>query len=90
MLPSTCPAKQISGGQQEEGHREVHHVQGEYHQTFFLHHYQNASIQGIKIQCRMDQLYVSHVDKDTVEQSHTTPKSICKEYLIHPLVTRTF
>ena len=30
-------------------------------------------------------MQVSHVDKDMVEQSHTTPKSICKEYLNHPL-----
>ena len=56
MVPSTCPAKQISGGR-EEGHGVVHHVQGEHHQTYLLHHYQNASIQGRQIQCRMDQLY---------------------------------
>ena len=49
MVPSTWPAKQISGGQREEGHGEVHHVQGEHHQTYLLHHYQNASIQGIQI-----------------------------------------
>ena len=41
MVPSTCPAKQISGGQQEEGYVVVHHVQGEHHQS-----YQNASIQN--------------------------------------------
>ena len=46
MVPSTGPAKQISGGQQDEGHGVVHHVQGEHHQTYFLHHYQNDSIQG--------------------------------------------
>ena len=34
----------------------------------------------ILIQCRMDQM-----DKDMVEQSHTTPYSIWKEYLNHPL-----
>ena len=56
MVPSTCPAKQISGGQREEGHGVVHHVQGEHHQTYLLDHYQNASIQGRQIQCRMDQL----------------------------------
>ena len=56
MVPSTSPAKQISGGQREEGHGVVHHVQGEHHQTYLLHHYQNASIQGGQIQCRMDQL----------------------------------
>ena len=33
MVPSTSPAKQISGGQREEGHGVVHHVQGEHHQT---------------------------------------------------------
>ena len=44
MIPSTCPAKQISGGQREEGHGVVHHVQGEHHQTYLWHHYQNASM----------------------------------------------
>ena len=34
MVPSTSPAKQISGGQREEGHGVVHHVQGEHHQTY--------------------------------------------------------
>ena len=38
MVPTTCPAKKISGGQQEEGHSVVHHVQGEHHQTYLLHH----------------------------------------------------
>ena len=52
---------------------------------YLLHHYQNASIQGRQIQCRIYQLQVSHVDKDMVEQSHTTPYTICKEYLNHPL-----
>ena len=33
----------------------------------------------------MDQMYVSHVDKDMVEQSNTTPLCLCKEYLNHPL-----
>ena len=75
MVPSTCPAKQISGGQREEGHGVVHHVQGEHHQTYLLHHYQNASIQGRQIQCRKDQMQVSHVDKDMVEQSSTVPIS---------------
>ena len=46
-----CP-----GGHREEGHGVVHHVQGEHHQTYLLHHYQNASIQGRQIQCRMDQM----------------------------------
>ena len=46
MVPSTSPAKQISGGQQEEGHGVVHQVQGEHHQSYLLHHYQNASIQS--------------------------------------------
>ena len=40
MIPSTCPAKQISGGQREEGHGVVHHVQGEQLKTYLLHHYQ--------------------------------------------------
>ena len=30
-------------------------------------------------------MQVSHVVKDMVELSHTTPESICKEYLNHPL-----
>ena len=34
MAPSTSPAKQISGGQREEGHGVVHHAQGEHHQTY--------------------------------------------------------
>ena len=74
MVPSTCPAKQISGGQREEGHGVVHHVQGEQLQTY-LSSLSNggASIQCRQIQCRMYQLYVSHVDKDTVKQSHTNP-----------------
>ena len=70
MVPSTCPAKQISGGQREAGHGVVHHVQEEHHQTYLLHHYQNASIQ---IQCMKDQMQFSHVDKDMVEQSTTVP-----------------
>ena len=77
MVPSTCPAKQISGGQREEGHGVVHHVQGEQLQTYLLHiaplSNGGASIQCRQIQCRMYQLYVSHVDKDTVKQSHTNP-----------------
>ena len=46
----------MSGGLQEEGQGKVHHVQGEPQQTYLLHHYQNASIQNIQIQCRMDQI----------------------------------
>ena len=56
MVPPTCPAKIISGGQQEEGHGVVYHVQLEHYQSFLLHHYQNASIQGRQIQCRKDQV----------------------------------
>ena len=69
MVPFTCPA----GGQLKKGHGVVHHVQEEHHQTYLLHHYQNASIQYIQIQCRKDQIQFSHVDKDTVEQSNTLP-----------------
>ena len=50
MVPSTCPAKQISGEQQEEGHGVVHQVQEDHHQTNLLHHYQNATIQDRQIQ----------------------------------------
>ena len=70
---STSPAKQISEGQREEGHGVVHHVHGEHNQTYLLHYYQNASIQGRQIQRRMNQLKVSHVDEGMVEQSHTNP-----------------
>ena len=63
MVPSTCPAKQILGGKQEEGHGVVHQVQEEHHQTYLLHYYQNANIQDRQIK-------VSH---DMVEQFHTTP-----------------
>ena len=38
MVPSTCPAQKNSGGQQEEGHAVVHHVQGEHHQTYLFYH----------------------------------------------------
>ena len=76
MVPSTCPAKQISGGQQEEGHGVVRHVQGEQFQTYLLHHYQMevpaSSVEKFRAGCTY-QLYVSHVDKDTVNQSHTKP-----------------
>ena len=56
MVPSTCPAKKIPAGQQEEGHGVVHHGQEEHHQPYLLHHYQNASIQDKQVQCRMDQM----------------------------------
>ena len=40
-----------------------------------------ASIQGSQIQCRKDQIQVSHVEKNMVEKSSTVPKkSIYKEY----------
>ena len=78
MVPPTCPAKKILGGQQEEGHGVVHHVQLEHHQSYLLHHYQNASIQGRQIQCRTDQMQVSHVQKNMVEQSSTVPDSQSK------------
>ena len=56
MVPSTCPAKIFSGGQREEGNEVEHHVQGEHHQTYLLHHNQNASILDRQIQCKMDQM----------------------------------
>ena len=73
--PPTCPAIKNSGGQREEGHGIVHHVQCEHHQSYLLHHYRNASIQGRQIQCRKDQMQVSHVEKNMVEQSSTVPNS---------------
>ena len=51
MVPSTCPPKKIPAGQQAEGHGVVHHGQGEHHETYLLHNYQNASIQDRQIQC---------------------------------------
>ena len=30
------------GGQQEEGHGVVHHLQQEHHQSHLMHHFQNA------------------------------------------------
>ena len=49
MVPSTCPAQKMSGEQREEGHTLVHHVQGEHHQTYLLHHYQNLFSQSLRI-----------------------------------------
>ena len=69
--PPYLYSKKISGGQLEEGQGVVHHVQWEHHQSYLLHHYQNESIQGRQIQCRKDQLQVSHVEKNMVEQSST-------------------
>ena len=45
------------------------------HQSYLLHHCQNASIQGRQIHCRMDQMQVSHVEKHMVGQSSTVPNS---------------
>ena len=67
--------KKIPDGQREEGHGVVNHDQWEHHQSYLLHHYQNASIQDIQIQCRKDQMHVSHVEKNNVEQSSTVPNS---------------
>ena len=75
MVPPTCLAKKILGGQQEEGHGVVHHVRGEHHQSYLLHHYQNASIKVRQNQCTMDQVQVSHVEKNNVEQSSNVPNS---------------
>ena len=44
MVPSTYPANKNSGGQREEGHGVVHHVQGEHHQSSLLDHYKNANL----------------------------------------------
>ena len=33
MVPPTCPSKKKSGGQQEEGHGVVHHLQQEHYQS---------------------------------------------------------
>ena len=45
------------------------------HQPYLLHHYQNARIKGTQSQCRKDQMQVSHVEKNMVEQSSTVPNS---------------
>ena len=58
MVASACPPKN-SGGQQEEGHRVVHHVQWEHHQSYLLNHNQNASIQYRQIQLRMDKMQMA-------------------------------
>ena len=68
-IPTYLSSKKISGGQQEEGHGVAHHVQWEDHQSYLLHHYQNAGIQGRQIQFRKDQMQVTHVNKNMVEQS---------------------
>ena len=47
----------------------VFHNGPPYSSLILLHHYQNASIQGRQIQCMKDQIEVSHVDKNMVEQS---------------------
>ena len=44
MVPPTCPAKKISGGQQEEGHGLVHHVQEEHHQSSLFDDYKKANL----------------------------------------------
>ena len=40
----------------------------EHHQSYLLHHYQNARIQGRRTQCKKNQMQVSHGDKNMVEQ----------------------
>ena len=70
----------MSGGQQEEGCRVVYHVQREHHQSYLWHHYQNDSIQDRHIYSVQDGTKctgcpISLVNKDMVEQSHTTPES---------------
>ena len=67
--------KKKSGGPREEGHRAVRHVQWAHHQSYLLHHYQNASIKARQIQCRKDQMQVSHVEKNIVKQSSPVPIS---------------
>ena len=34
MVHPTCPSKKKSGGQREEGHGVVHHLQQEHHQSY--------------------------------------------------------
>ena len=59
--PPYLSSQKISGGQQEEGHGVVHRVQWEHHQSYLLHHYQNASIHVRQIQFRKDHMQVYHV-----------------------------
>ena len=82
------------GGQQEEGHGVVHHVQWEHHQSYLLHHvlhhYQNVST-CCKTCCTIIKMSASRADKFSakrtkcrspiVEQSSIVPYSIYKEYL---------
>ena len=72
MTPSTCSA-QKTGGQQEEGHEVVHHVQGEHHQTYLLQTPLSKCQHPGWTYSVQDGPKVSHVDKDMVEQSHNTP-----------------
>ena len=57
MVPPTCPSKQISGGQCEDGHRVIQHV--------------HAIIQVRQIQCRKNQIQVSNVGKNMVEHRNS-------------------
>ena len=46
--------KILPGGQQDQEHEVVHQDQGEHLQLLLLHHFQNASNQGIQIQNNYD------------------------------------
>ena len=53
----------------------------EHHQSYLMHHYQNASIQGRQIQCSIkDKLHISFKDMKMVEQSSTVPSRVNKGY----------
>ena len=60
---------QVDSNRKDEGHGVVHHVQWDHHQSYFLHPYQNASLQGRQIQCRKDKMQVSHVGKNITERN---------------------
>ena len=55
MVPPTGWAKKISGGQQEEGHGLVHHVQGKHHQSSMFDDNKKANLKGVpKLYLRLD------------------------------------
>ena len=88
MVPPYLSSKKNSGGQREEGHGVVHHVQWEHYQSYLLHHDQNANIQGRQIQWRKDQVQVSHVEKNMVEVEQSSTRvqlisKICLKILAH-------
>ena len=61
---------------EKEEHGIAQHLQQEHNQSYLMHHYQKASIQGRQIQCRKDQIHIFNKDMNMVEQSSTVPSSL--------------